>query len=51
MHSNNNNESFKKDFDDRLNIVKTKLAKNGEFFSEDMTFLLMASVLEEEAQS
>lgn len=46
MH--NDNQTFKKDFDEKLARIKTKLSKGSSLTDEDLTFLLMASSLEEE---
>lgn len=43
-----NNQSFKKEFDEKLARIKVKLSKGSSLSEEDLTFLLMASTLEEE---
>lgn len=44
----NDNQTFKKEFDEKLNKIKSKLSKGNLLSEDDLTFLLMASTLEEE---
>jgi len=41
-------EKFKKDLFDKLNTVQKNLSEKGKLTEEEMTFLLMSSILEEE---
>ena len=41
-------EKFKKDLFDQLNLVQKNLAEKGKLTEEELTFLLMSSILEEE---
>lgn len=47
----NENEAFKKDFNQKLEAIKQKLNKQEVLSRQDIALLLMASVLEEEAKA
>ncbi len=46
--TSNENEIFKKEFMEKLNQVKAKLARKEKLSDEDFTLLLMSSALEEQ---